>query len=105
MLYGCLILSLGLKAAKAFSRGRLCFAISTRTVDTYIQSHAGSVTGEEVVTLDHLQAGRRRESDNKLLGPLCDGLMWKKSLSHCDDIVRDLLREGVDDGLRMSRYE
>lgn len=65
----------------------------------------GSVTGEEVITLDQLQAGRKGESDNKLLEPHGVGLMWKSLLGHRDDIVRDLLREGVDDGLRMSRHE
>jgi hypothetical protein len=81
------------------------FAILVGTVVTYIQSHVGSVTGEEVVTLDHLQASRKRKSDNKLLESLGVGLIWKTPLGHCDDIVRDLLCEGVDDGLRMSRHE
>lgn len=66
----------------------------------------GSVTGEEVVTLlDQLQADRRKESDDKLLEPLGLGLMWKSYLGHCDYIVRELLREGVDDGLRVSWHE
>jgi hypothetical protein len=105
MLYGCSDVISGVGSSQGIQPGQVVFAILMGTVLTYIQSRVGPVTGEEVFTLDHLQAGRKRKSDNKLLEPLGVGLTWKTPLGHCDDIVRDLLRQGVDDGLRMSRHE